>query len=147
LAGGRLIRGVSFAETVTSSDCVDASGPFYSDRALIYLDSNSVLTVREASTDFNAYLTLFGPNNFRAFNDDSASTTTNSYLVVQAPVSAVYLLDFGTRDTATIGHYTISIAGTPGLTAAATGLGAPARALVAQAQPRWRGWVPAKPSP
>jgi hypothetical protein len=128
-----LTRGVSFSEGVTASDCVDASGPFYSDRALIYLDSNSVLTVREASTAFNAYLTLFGPNNFRAFNDDSANTTTNSFLVVQAPVSAVYLLDFGTRDTAKTGAYTISIAGAPGLTAA---LGAPARALVAQPRAR-----------
>ena len=102
---------MSFTETVTASDCVDASGPFYSDRAFIWLDSNSVLTVREASTAFNAYLTLFGPNNFRAFNDDSATTTTNAYLVVQAPVSAACLLDFGTRDAATSGNYTISIAG------------------------------------
>jgi hypothetical protein len=97
--------------------------------------ANASVASWEASTDFNAYLTLFGPNNFRAFNDDSANagTTRNSYLVVQALVSAVYLLDFGTRDTARTGNYTISIAGAPpGLTAAATRLGAPARALVAQ---------------
>jgi hypothetical protein len=109
-----LTRGVSFSETVTAADCADASGPFYSDRAFIWLDSNSVLTVREVSTAFNAYLTLFGPNHFRAFNDDSANTTTNSYLVVQAPVSAAYILDFGTRDAAATGNYTISIAGAPG---------------------------------
>jgi serine protease Do len=120
-----LTRGVSFPETLTTGDCVDASGPFYSDRAFVWLDSGAVLTVREASGDFNAYLTLFGPNHFRAFNDDSANaaTTRNSYLVVQAPVSGAYLLEFGTRDTAKTGNYTISIAGA-GPTPAA-GLGAP----------------------
>jgi serine protease Do len=122
-----LTRGVSFPETVTAADCADSSGPFYSDRAFIWLDSNSVLVVREASTDFDAYVTLFGPNGFRAFNDDSANatTTTNAYLVVQAPVSAAYLLDFGTRDTAATGNYTIAIAGVPTLPAAGARLGAP----------------------
>jgi hypothetical protein len=133
-------RGVSFSEFVSDSDCVDASGPFYSDRAFIWLDSSSVLSVREASTDFDAYLTLFGPNHFRAFNDDSAgaTTTTNAYLVVQAPVSAVYLLDFGTRDTAKAGKYQVSIAGFPGLPAGAARLGAPPRALIGHPRARLR---------
>ena len=123
-----LTRGVAFQERLTPGDCADSTGPFYSDRAFIWLDSGSVLTVREASTDFDAYLTLFGLNNFVASNDDSANaaTTTNAYLVVEAPVSAAYILDVGTRDTAATGDYVISIGGAPGtLTAASTRLGAP----------------------
>ena len=111
-------RGVAISDSATASDCVDPSGPFYSDRVWMWLDSGATLTVREASTDFDAYLTVFGPNNrrqhpgFRAFNDDSANvaTTTNAYLVVEAPASAAYLLDFGTRDTATAGRYQVTIA-------------------------------------
>ena len=140
-------RGVSFSETVTTGDCVDASGPFYSDRVVIYLDSGSVLKVREASTDFDAYLTLFGPNNFRAENDDSSGTTTNAYLVAEAPVSAVYFLDFGTRDTATTGNYMVSIPAASGLTAQATQLGAPAHALVAHPQPRLHDTSPPPSQP
>lgn len=122
-----LTRGVSFPESLTPGDCADSTGPYYSDRAFIWLDSGSVLTVREASSDFDAYVTLFGPNGFVAFNDDSANApaTTNAYLVVQAPVSAAFLLDFGTRDTATAGNYTISIAGAGGLNSTAVMLGAP----------------------
>lgn len=143
-----LTRGVSFPETVTAADCADSTGPFYSDRAFIWLDSGSVLVVREASTDFDAYLTLFGPNGFRAFNDDSANTatTTNAYLVVQAPVSAAYLLDFGTRDTTATGDYTVAIAGAPVLPAAGARLGAPRRALIAHPQSRGRDpRAPVKP--
>jgi hypothetical protein len=143
-----LTRGVSFPESLTPGDCVDASGPFYSDRAFIWLDSGSALTVREASTDFDASLTLLGPNNFRAFNDDSAdaATTTNAYLVVTAPVSAAYIIDFGTRDTAATGNYSISIAAGPSLTTSATRLGAPVRAFVAPQQPPLREAV-VQPSP
>ena len=123
-----LTRGVAFPERLTPGDCADSTGPFYSDRAFIWLDSGSVLTARQASTDFDAYLTLFGPNSLVASNDDSANaaSTTNAYLVVEAPVSGAYILDFGTRDTAATGDYTISIGGAPGmLTAAPTRLGAP----------------------
>jgi len=123
-----LTRGVSFPETITTSDCADSTGPHYSDRALIWLDSGAVVTVREASTDFDAFVTLLGPNNFRATNDDSANSaaTKNAYLVVQVPASAAYLLQFGTRDTAATGAYTVAIGGVPGtLTAAGAGLGPP----------------------
>ena len=123
-----LTRGVSFPETITAADCVDSIGPHYSDRALIWLDSGAVVTVREASTDFDAFVTLLGPNSFRATNDDSANSaaTTNAYLVVQAPVSAAYVLQFGTRDTAATGNYTVAIGGVPGtVTAARARLGVP----------------------
>ena len=51
-----------------------------------------------------------------AFNDDSAATTTNAYLVYQAPATGVYLLFVATTDSAATGAYTLSIAASTTLT-------------------------------
>lgn len=123
LAGCGLVwvmRGVDVSDSVTAGDCVDStSGVYYADKVAINLDAGSVLTVAERSTAFDAALFL---NNAAgtgvAFNDDSANagTTTNAYLVYQAPATGVYLLFVATTDSAATGAYTLSIASSTTLT-------------------------------
>lgn len=108
-------RGVTVTDSVTSTDCVDSSGPFYADVVEIHLAAGSVLTVAERSTAFDAFVSLYrldveaGLLFFAAANSDSAATTNDAYLVYTASHTAPYFLFPSTETTGATGAYTLTI--------------------------------------
>lgn len=106
-------RGIAVSDSVTTNDCVDSTGgPFYADAVALNLEAGSVLTVRHASTAFDAALFLNNAGGAAvASNNDSANagTTTNAYLVFPVALTGSYLLFAGTNVASATGPYTLTI--------------------------------------
>lgn len=121
-------RGITVTDSVTATDCVDSSGPFYADRVVIFADAGSVLTIAERSTAFDAELFLQTAAGIAvASNDDSAnaSTTTNAYLVYPVAQTGLYLLFAATDTTSATGAYTLTISASSTLSGSPRHGGAP----------------------
>jgi hypothetical protein len=120
--------GVSVAETISATDCLDSSGPYYTDGLLVWLQVRQSITVAQHSDDFDALVGLFdlATGKVVATDDDSgpgrdalmtytaahtgefvilattflAEKTGRYTLTVQAPLSDVASAAPGTGDAA-----------------------------------------------
>lgn len=65
--------GVKVTQAITTTDCLDPTGPYYSDELLIWLDVRQLVTVSEHSADFDALVGLLdlSTGKFVASDDDS----------------------------------------------------------------------------
>ena len=104
--------GITLSEKIETTDCVDPSGPYYSDEMLLWLDIRQFISVSEHSADFDALVGLldFSTGKFVASDDDSGPgrdalmtfTTTHAgeYLLVATTFlpdsTGAYTLTFNT---------------------------------------------------
>src|SRR2546426_599124 len=65
-------RGITTAQTVASTDCVDASGPYYADLFQVVLRSGQTITITERSAAFDAELFLLDPGGNSVASDDNS---------------------------------------------------------------------------
>jgi len=122
LAGCELVwvaRGFAISDSVTTSDCVDATnGTYYADVAAISLVAGSVLTVSNRSTAFDPAVFLHNAAGAQVgANNDSAAGNPNAYLVYPVVTTGSYLLFAGTNDSLATGAYTLSISASSTLSA------------------------------
>jgi hypothetical protein len=115
LAGCALVwtmRGVVIGDSVTTTDCVDSTGGirYYADKVALWLEAGTVLKVSHQSAAFDAALFLrTRADQLVAANNDSASTTTNAYLVYSVVQSGEYRLFAATNAAGATGPYTLTI--------------------------------------
>ncbi len=111
-------RGVTLADSVTTTDCSYGTGPSYADLVLIAADSGSVLKIAMRSGAFNAALFLLDPNGLLVgSNDDSAGVGPHAYLVATVPATNFYVLLIATSVAGATGAYTLDIAASSTLAA------------------------------
>ncbi|MGH2667617.1 MAG: Ig-like domain-containing protein [Gemmatimonadales bacterium] len=116
-------QGVTITDSLTTTDCTNPSGPFYSDSVALIAYGGSVLQIAQRSAEVNAKLTLYRVINEEfdgilvASNDDSATgTTTDAFLSFTVPQSAAYILVIGSAAAGEMGAYTLEISSsTPAL--------------------------------
>ena len=87
-----VLRGVSTAQSLSNSDCVEPSGPWYSDEYLIWLRAGETVTVTMTASTMNAYLQLFGADGLLIDDDDSSAGGTNARLAFTATTTGAYIL-------------------------------------------------------
>lgn len=105
-----VVSGLTATQNITSSDCVDSSGPYYGDAYWIYLKAGQTLTVSMSSTAFDAYLTLYDASGaVKATNDNQASGTTDAQIVYTAPTAGYYQIFANTALPSQFGGYTLTI--------------------------------------
>ena len=105
-------RGITTTQAVASTDCVDASGPYYADLYQVVLRSGQSLTVTERSTAFDAELFLFDPNgNYVASDNNSGggSGGTDARLTYQTTTGGDYYIAAATAAVGATGAYMLTI--------------------------------------
>jgi hypothetical protein len=101
-----IVRGVSTTQDVTTTDCFD--GTYYGDSYWIYLQSGQAVTIRHASSAFDAYLELFDEADVLVASNDDA-TGNDSEIVFTASATGYYRIFASTFDAGATGSYTLSI--------------------------------------
>lgn len=111
-------RGIATNQEIKTTDCVDASGPFYYDAYVIFLAAGETLTITESSTAFDAELFLCFDTCIAS--DDNSGGGTNARLTHQAPLgqNQVLFIVAATAGIGETGAYTLSIASPPAVTTA-----------------------------
>jgi len=116
-------RGITTAQTVASTDCVDTSGPYYADLYQVVLRSGQTITITERSTAFDAYLFLFDHSGATVASDDNSgggSGGTDARLTYQTTSSGDYYIAAATAAVGATGAYTLTIDPPPPTERAAT---------------------------
>ncbi len=124
------MRGISVAQNLTASDCVNASpsGPFYSDQFIIFLNAGIPVTIRMSSLEFDTFLELYGASPTPvAANNDISGTNPNSEIIYTPTVSNYYAISASSFVPEDTGAYTLTIL--PGLSLAANSLEAALRRM------------------
>jgi hypothetical protein len=132
-----VLRGVSFADSITPSDCADSSATVHHyDVARILVFTGTVLSIAERSTAMNPSLALYrvniGDNSRRlaASNDDSAGTANpNAFIRFVVDTSDVYDIIIGTSAGGETGAYTLDVLADTTLSARASAPTSRRRAL------------------
>jgi Bacterial Ig-like domain (group 1)/Bacterial pre-peptidase C-terminal domain len=102
-----LLPGASVAQQLTAGDdCY----PFrIADRYHVYLRAGDTVTIREASTAFDAYLRLYDPSGFTVASNDDADGSLNSRITFTASSAGRYTIEATSLSSFGTGAYTLSI--------------------------------------
>lgn len=104
-----ITRNVETDQIIESTDCVDESGPFYSDQFLVYLLAGETVTITQRSTEVDAFLQLFDSSGSLVDSDDDGAGGTDAQLIFTASSEDYYVIDAGTFDAADVGLYTLTL--------------------------------------
>ncbi|HSD33144.1 MAG TPA: hypothetical protein VLB49_14590 [Gemmatimonadales bacterium] len=109
-------RGIATNQEIKTTDCVDASGPYYYDAYVMFLAAGQTLTITESSTAFDAELFLCIDICF--VSDDNSGGGTNARITHQAPLgqNQVLFIVPATKGIGETGAYTLTIAPPPAAT-------------------------------
>lgn len=128
-------RPIAVSETITATDCVDASSgsTFYSDRLVLALDSGATVQAHMTSGAVDPLLYLYDIDAavIVASNNDSSVGNSAAYLTYTTPQPGYYFLDIGTAVAGQTGAYALTIGGSP-----ITGTAGPHRVSVPAGVPR-----------
>ncbi len=115
-------RGITTNQEIATTDCLDASGPFYFDVYVITLKAGETITITESSTAFDAELFLCFDTCFAS--DDNSGGGTNARITHQAPLgqNQQFVIVPATKSPGETGPYTLTIE--PRTAATSTPLGA-----------------------
>jgi hypothetical protein len=102
--------GVSVAETIAATDCLDSSGPYYTDGLLVWLEVRQSITVAQHSDDFDALVGLFDlfTGDVVATDDDSGPGR-DALMTYTAAHSGEFVILATTFLPEKTGNYTLSI--------------------------------------
>ena len=103
-----VVRGVTLAQTLATTDCVEASGPWYTDEYYIYLHAGETVTFTMTSTAMNTFLQLYHGDGTFIVDDDSSAGGTNARLTYTVTTTGAYIL-VASAYTAQTGAYTLQI--------------------------------------
>jgi hypothetical protein len=133
-------RPITVSETVMTTDCADASSgsTFYSDRLVLALDSGVTLQAHMASAAVDPLLYLYDieAGVIVATNDDSTAGNPSAYVTYTTLQPGFFFLDIGTAVAGQTGAYTLTIGGSPVMTAAGGTDAGPSRVMVPAAMLR-----------
>jgi len=117
-------RGITFSETIATTDCVDAStgSTFYSDRVVLALETGATLQAHLTSAAFDPMLILYAvpAGTIVASNDDSTVGSSTAFFSYTVPQSGFFVLDAGTAVAGQTGAYTLTLGGSASLAAVTT---------------------------
>ena len=102
-------RGITTTQDISTTDCVDTSRSYYSDRIEIVLYRGQTLTITMNSSAFDTYLTLADVSGLLVAEDDNGNGVTNSRIVYTASTTAAYIIDAGSKLPGQTGSYILAI--------------------------------------
>ena len=110
-------RPIAVNETISATDCVDASSgsTFYSDRLVLALDSGATVQAHMTSGAVDPLLYLYNLDTdvIVASNNDSSAGNSAAYLTYTTPQPGFYFLDIGTAVAGQTGAFSLTIGGSP----------------------------------
>lgn len=107
--------GIATAQTIEETDCVDETGPFYSDEFLVLLGKGESITVTMTSTAVDSYLILINSQVDVVAEDDDSAGGLDARIVYTAPTGPTapdvdrYIIVATTFDANETGAYALSI--------------------------------------
>ena len=104
-----VVPGIASSQSISSTDCVDSSGPYYSDQMAILLSAGQTVTITMSSSAVDAYLNIYDTFGDIIATDDDGAGGTDARIVFTAPEDDAYLIDASAFDPGDTGAYTLSI--------------------------------------
>lgn len=103
-----LTPGVTTSQTLTNTDC-EAFGGFFSDWVSVYLEEGQELTVTQAATNFDAFITYFTEAFAFDFLDGCNGNPSTAQTGFTAGYTGIHIFDLGTCNEGEVGSYTVLI--------------------------------------
>ncbi|HKV74900.1 MAG TPA: Ig-like domain-containing protein [Gemmatimonadales bacterium] len=102
--------GVNLSEQIETTDCVDPSGPYYSDELLLWLDIRQLITVAEHSADFDALVGLLDLSIGKIVaTDDDSGPGRDALMTFTTTHAGEYVLIATTFLPDSTGAYTLTV--------------------------------------
>jgi hypothetical protein len=108
-------RGVSLTQHIQTTDCLRASGPFYADQLIVYLEAGQTVNLSMVSAELDSFVEILredpatGARTVVASNDNETSDTKDAGLSYTTTTAANYVIRASTAVGGQTGTYTLGI--------------------------------------